>query len=237
MSEERQERVSSTGWSARGRAVFVLAFVLGGALLLVACGGSSSSNDSSSSDEVSGIIQSDDLDSPAAESPSPAAADGVQAAPDSGDDSTSAETPEEIAPEDVFLAFAQCLRDEGLDVSDPDASAGRGPGGFLRGVDRDDPEVRAALETCRPLIESARPELTDEQRAERQDAQIAFAACLREQGLDVSDPDPNGGGPGGGGLFRSGNIDPQNPEVRAAIETCRAENPDFGGRLGGGRRG
>ena len=63
MSEERQERGSSIGRLGRGRAVVVLAFVLGVTLLLVACGGGSSS----APDATSGIVQSDDLAAPAAE--------------------------------------------------------------------------------------------------------------------------------------------------------------------------
>ena len=90
------------------------------------------------SNSASDIVQSGDLDAPAQEAPSPATAEGEQAAADTGDaDSVPSDVdPEEIAPEDVFLMFAQCLRDEGLDVSDPDFSSGRGPGGFLRDIDR-----------------------------------------------------------------------------------------------------
>lgn len=217
--------------------------VFGLVLIVAACGGSSSGE----SDSASGIVQSGDLDAPAQEIPSPATSEGEQAAADTSDaDSIPSEVdPEEIAPEDGFLMFAQCLRDEGLDVSDPDfsSSSGRGPGGFLRDVDRQDPEVQAALEVCRPLIRNSRPELTAEEQAERQDAQLAFAACLRDQGLDVADPDFGGGGGGGGaggGLFRGGDIDLQDPDVQASIETCRDEVPDFGGRRGpggGGPRG
>ena len=209
--------------------------ILGVILILAACGGGSSGE----SDSASGIIQSGDLDAPAQETPSPATSEGEQAAADSGDaDGVPSDADsEEIAPEDVFLMFAQCLRDEGLDVSDPDFSSGRGPGGILRDIDRQDPEVRAAMEVCRPLIQNSRPELTSEEQAERQDAQLAFAACLRDQGLDVADPDFSGGGGGGGGFLRGGDIDLQDSGVQAAIETCRDEVPNFGGRGGPGGGG
>ncbi len=228
-----------------------LALAIGLAMALVACGGSSSDEGSSA-----GVIQADDLAQPAEETaPAPSSgAEGPQAAPDTGAatepdvsatdaatpnaDPPSEEAPEPATQEDVFLMFAQCLRDEGLDVDDPDFSAGRGPGGFLRGIDRDDPAVQAALDTCRPLIESARPELSSEEQAELQDSLVAFTTCLRGQGLDVEDPDFSGGGlgggPGRGGFLRG--IDPEDPDTQAAIEHCRDEIPEFGGRLGGGPR-
>jgi hypothetical protein len=58
------------------------------------------------------------------------------------------------------LALSQCMRDEGIeDFPDPDFS-GSGPGagvrvtvgGPLGGVDREDPEVQAALEACREKL-------------------------------------------------------------------------------------
>ena len=120
-----------------------LALAIGLAMALVACGGSSSDEGSSA-----GVIQADDLAQPAEETaPAPSSgAEGPQAAPDTGAatepdvsatdaatpnaDPPSEEAPEPATQEDVFLMFAQCLRDEGLDVDDPDFSAGRGPGGL-----------------------------------------------------------------------------------------------------------
>jgi hypothetical protein len=233
MNQEAESRSIGRVPMSRARLAVSLMTMLGVILIVAACGGGSSGE----SDSASGIVQSGDLDAPAQEAPSPATSEGEQAAADSGDaDSVPGDAdPEEIAPEDVFLMFAQCLRDEGLDVSDPDFSSGRGPGGILRDIDRQDAEVQAAMEVCRPLIQNSRPELTSEEQSERQDAQLAFTACLRDQGLDVADPDFNGGG--GGGFLRGSDIDLQDPEVQAAIETCRDEVPNFGGRGGPGGGG
>ena len=85
-----------------------------------------------------------------------------------------------------------------------------------------------------------------------QQAALQFAACLREQGLNVPDPDfstttttppttagnGTGGGNGGGGGFRGGgalgavmrNLDRNDPTVQAAIQKCQ---PNFAG--GGGQ--
>ena len=235
MSKDRQPSSRDGGPApSRARLGLLAAFALALTLVLVACGGDSSSD----SEGAAGVVQADDLAQPAQEPDAAASGKGELAAADSGvsDTESAAETTEEISPEDAFLVFAQCLRDEGLDVSDPDFSSGRGPGGFLRGIDREDPAVEAALEACRPLIENARSEATPEEQAERQDQLLAFTACLRDQGLDVDDPDLSGGGPSGGGFRVS--LDPDDPDVQAAIELCRDEIPGFGGgRFGGGGRG
>jgi hypothetical protein len=78
-----------------------------------------------------------------------------------------------------------------------------------------------------------------------QQAALQFAACLREQGLNVADPDfsttttspPTTAGNGNGGGFRGGgalgavmrNLDRNDPTVQAAIQKCQA---NFGGRNG-----
>ncbi len=49
-------------------------------------------------------------------------------------------------------ALIECLNEEGLDteaLAAPD-EGGPGPGGLLAGLDRDDPEVQAALAVCAP---------------------------------------------------------------------------------------
>jgi hypothetical protein len=58
--------------------------------------------------------------------------------------------------QDTALKFAECMRGQGLDVPDPDFSAGApragGGGPFGRQLDRDDPKVAAALEVCQQIF-------------------------------------------------------------------------------------
>ena len=53
----------------------------------------------------------------------------------------------------------------------------------------------------------------------RYQARLNLAKCLREHGLNVPDPSPNGGpaGGGGGGIFRSAR---SNPNFQSAMQAC-----------------
>lgn len=63
---------------------------------------------------------------------------------------------DQTAFQDAFLVFAQCMRDEGFDVADPqfDAAAGGGPGGgggaggIFGDLDLEDSTTSAAFDAC-----------------------------------------------------------------------------------------
>ena len=59
--------------------------------------------------------------------------------------------------EDAFQAFAQCMRDNGVDV--PDITAGGGPQRGTTRIDRDDPDVREARERCEDKLPRGGPGL------------------------------------------------------------------------------
>ena len=124
------------------------------------------------------------------------------------DDSTSTtgETSDNptVGTEEAVLAFAECLRAEGLDVVDPDFD---GEGGFnfdfregfrLEGGGPNE-EFRGALEVCGELLEDVRQQFERPDISEIQDDLLAFAECMRGNGVDVADPDFSGRGPGPGG--------------------------------------
>lgn len=106
--------------------------------------------------------------------------------------------------QDAALEYAQCMRDNGIDMPDPEfdgeggvaISAGPGgPGGPGEGGP-DDEEFQAADEECHPIIEEAAPDmqLDPEEQAERQDQMVEVAQCMRDRGHDMPDPevDENG---------------------------------------------
>jgi hypothetical protein len=64
----------------------------------------------------------------------------------------------------------------------------------------------------------AEAELTDEEQAQ------AFVDCMREQGIDMPDIDPNGEG----GLGSLRDLDIPREELRPALDACR-DQLDFGG--------
>lgn len=81
---------------------------------------------------------------------------------------------EELAAmEDAAYEFAQCMRDEGIDMPDPvfqrgDLESGDGsvestaePGEQEQDIDPDDPAFKAAEEKCESILEDARPESGD----------------------------------------------------------------------------
>lgn len=108
-----------------------------------------------------------------------------------------------------LLDFAACMRDNGIDMPDPEA----GPGGLqtamsdaIASYDRD--VLFSALEECRDLLPSQTV-----QRAESVDSEteLAFAECLREQGLDVPDD-----------VFTSGVPDDIDPDqLSEAMTACQ----------------
>jgi hypothetical protein len=138
-----------------------------------------------------------------------------------------------VDPSDAALAYAQCVRDAGFpDWPDPDTD-GRmrirmGPG---TGIDQNDPRLHAAMTACQDL----RPEgmggsagAPDPEAVERA---LAFAQCMRENGVpEFPDPDAEGGiATGGGGRAivgpGQGGIDRGDPRVQAAMRVCGESMP------------
>lgn len=125
--------------------------------------------------------------------------------------------------EEAVMAFTVCLRDEGLDVDDPivdDQGNLRPP--RLREIESMDREVaEAAFESCNEYLEDVTFGLESEDRTEREDELLAFAACVRDNGYDMPDPDFSTArtpGQGGGGPF--GGLDREDPAFQTALAAC-----------------
>jgi hypothetical protein len=159
---------------------------------------------------------------------------------------------EDVDFEQAMLDFTQCLRDEGIDIDDPEIDAD-GRFGFRAmtesagDVDRE--ELREAFETCQSELEGITLRGAGIDRTAIQDTLIEYAACMRDNGYDMEDPDLSTFGPGngdgegqpgqGGGPF--GDIDPEDPDFIAANEACQSVFvtglPRFLGGEGGGTGG
>ena len=126
---------------------------------------------------------------------------------------------------EAALKFAQCMRERGIDHPDPDAN------GLFRiepGLDPQSPTFREAQEACQKYLAEMGPppKLSEEDRKELEEQMLAFAKCMRGQGIDMPDPDFRNGGftfevdPNGG-------IDPGDPDFRAAEQKCRQYSPEL----------
>jgi len=177
-----------------------------------------------------------------------AAADEGDEVASLSDTSTTAPVEGELDPEAAAIAFTECMRENGVDMEDPTVDA---DGNVVPGMPTDLPdpnegeaavpidgalgeEMQGAFEECGDLLEGTAFGFTQGDVTGLQDELLELAQCLRDQGLDVADPDLSGGeveggGPGGGPF----GIDFQDPEVQAALEVCEEFMPNLGGPAGG----
>jgi hypothetical protein len=174
-------------------------------------------------------------------------ADGDDAAVASlGGSSTETETETTTTsddPQELLLDYTECMRDEGVDIPDPDFSGDGGGGKILigpGGIDPDDPDFQDAQEKCAPMLEGLRRSFDPEAREAFQEAALEFAQCMRDHGIDVPDPDFSGPAPGrgkGDGALGRFGVDPDDPDFQEAREACDEALADLPGRLGAGPGG
>jgi hypothetical protein len=174
------------------------------------------------------------------------ASDGVASlddgAADQVGDGTAAPTAttEPLDQEEALLAFAACMRENGVDMPDPQVDEN---GGVMIQIGGDAPEpgagppegVEEAMEACEGLMPRGPIERDGEQfdPTEMQDEMLAFAQCMREHGIDMPDPDfgedgrlevgsvdaeDASEGPVLAGPF--GTLDLSDPATEAAFEEC-----------------
>jgi len=202
------------------RAIILL---VGLALTAAACGGDESERAAAAPIVVESSIVEESL---------PAADDAAETAPTTSVAAESSTTaPVGDGPEDdeaAALEFAQWMRDQGIDFPDPVIEADGSIDLFapMREAIQSGgipPEMQAAIPVCGPLIEGASFLPTEDNFTEIQDQVLEFAQCLRENGVDVQDPDFSGGlaaaGQGDGPL---GDFDPDDPANADAIAACQS---------------
>ena len=183
-----------------------------GLVLLLALGVMAASCSSEDGDGVASLAAAED----AAGAPSPA-----QEVEDAA-----------VDQEQAMLDFAACMRDNGVEIDDPTVdSDGNVQFGGFRGlaqqgqVDRE--AIGAAMEVCSEHLErfALGRGGGDLDPTELQDTLVEYAACMRDNGYAMPDPDfsnfgPGGGEPGEGGGGPFGAIDIDDPDFVAAQEAC-----------------
>lgn len=122
-----------------------------------------------------------------------------------------------VDEDEAARKFAQCMRDNGVEMDDPDPSQ---PGRVeIRERKGERGNVREAMDKCRKYL----PTPSKEDLKKDYEAMQKMAECMRANGVPkYPDPDPNGGGISIG----DSGIDPESPDFKAADEKCREHMPD-----------
>jgi len=134
---------------------------------------------------------------------------GIANVGDAKDTSTAGATAAAGSAEDQALAFAQCMRDNGVDFPDPTVDADGNPsfadafgksqdGGFNPG----DTSFRDAMTACGDLAKGLQMGLGGGGNFDQSaisEALYSYTQCLRDAGLDVGDITLDSMMPGGGG--------------------------------------
>ncbi len=135
----------------------------------------------------------------------------------------------DIDGQEAILQFTACLRDNGIDLPDPQFGADGGffggGGGEFGGIDFMSRDFLAAMEACQHLLEALRPQVDPVQQAEQNEELLEFAECMRAEGIDFPDPDPIRGLTLGSMRGKDGDFafDPFSPEFQEASTVCVAE--------------
>jgi hypothetical protein len=129
---------------------------------------------------------------------------------------------------EALRKFAQCMRDNGVDMPDPEVQPGGGV--LMRGrgtnINPGEEKFQAAMQKCRTLLPNGGipPTLSPEQLEQQQ----KFAQCMRDNGIDMPDPDP------ATGRVRiqmsPGAIDRESQKFQDAMKACEHLRPTFGTR-------
>lgn len=114
--------------------------------------------------------------------------------------------------QDRALKFAQCMRENGIDMPDPDAS-----GKMAMTFDAPLEKVEAAQEACRQYAPSGGQQIRD--NPEMAENLRKLAQCMRDNGVE-SYPDPEGG------MMRMSKEAGEDPDFKAAEEKCQKETAD-----------
>mgnify|MGYP001822855156 CR=1 FL=1 len=139
-------------------------------------------------------------------------------------DAEATEQPSEVLDdEQAILDLVACLRDNGLDIPDPQFGP-EGPSfadpSVVMSIDLTSDTFLDAMDACEEYLEAVQPEVDPELQAEQVEQQLVLAECMRREGMDdFPDPDPVQGF-----TFRDmGAFDPFDPDFQSAFVACASE--------------
>lgn len=126
------------------------------------------------------------------------------------------------------------MRENGVEMDDPrfgldgELTGGLGKDGAGTKVDTRSEAYSAASDACAELLTAFKAPPDPEQQAEQTERLLAWAGCMREQGVDIPDPDADGS-------FSSDDfkLDLKGGEYTTANETCAEVLGEPAGKSGG----
>ncbi|ONI70400.1 hypothetical protein ALI144C_47965 [Actinosynnema sp. ALI-1.44] len=146
---------------------------------------------------------------------------GVASAGGSGSSAPQTSAPASGDADEQARKFAKCMRDNGVDMPDPEPGGGFGD----KQIDRTSPAFQKAMDACKSALPGGGdlskidPKLVDELRA--------FTKCMRDNGIDIPDPDPNSPMLG---LDKIAGLDRNSPAFKKAMDACKDKVPGRFGR-------
>jgi hypothetical protein len=140
--------------------------------------------------------------------------DGVATA---GGPATGSATPS-VAPSRDLTKWAECMRGQGVAVSDPNTD-GQALSAESAGVSQE--KLQAALKNCQPYVTGTTGKTGD---ADKLDAFLALAKCMREHGYPMPDPQLDASGE----ITFPGKMDRTAPNFKSAQDACKKLRPSGG---------
>jgi hypothetical protein len=125
---------------------------------------------------------------------------------------------ESASGEEARLEFAECVRAHGVEMEDPKPGQNIDIGGD------NDPTTKKALAACNGKLGDSGQELSSEEDEELKEGALAFAQCMREEGIDMGDPKFPGPGKF---LLDIAGLDTNSPAFKAAQEACQSRMPEL----------
>jgi hypothetical protein len=134
------------------------------------------------------------------------------------------------------LKFAKCMREHGIDMPDPQRVGSGGIKQTMSGKPGSKAKMDAAQKDCQKYMQigGGRAPSAAEQ-AKAKDAMLAYAKCMRDNGVNM--PDPKFSNSGGGVTFQLGGPDskggstggpnPDSPTFKAADKVCHSKLADL----------
>jgi hypothetical protein len=125
-------------------------------------------------------------------------------------------------PIQADVARARCMRQHGINMPDPKLDAnGHTSWELPRGVSPDDPKFKAARQACRRYRENGGE--AERPSPQQQQEMVAFARCMRQHGINMPDPEPDGSVD----LHGINRDELNSPKFKAAERACPGFRPKY----------